>query len=123
MAPGDADYVKNDLAWLIEDQLLPEMRQIWPDAAIETEVIAEVMGLSPMPENAARDLVMALTGANSTDVVSFGTEAGIFQTLGMDVLVCGPGSIEQAHKSDEYLEVSQLAECIALLQRLSERQP
>ena len=122
MVVGDADFVKDDLARLSEDQLLPEMRRIWPDAAIETEVIAEVMGLTPLTENAARDLVMALTGANSTDVVSFGTEAGIFQTLGMDVLVCGPGSIEQAHKPDEYLDISQLAECIALLQRMSQRQ-
>ncbi len=122
VTPGDADFVKGDLARLVEDQLLPEMRRIWRDAAIETDVIAEVMGLTPLSENAARDLVMALTGANGTDVVSFGTEAGIFQTLGMDVLVCGPGSIDQAHKPDEFLEVSQLAECIALLQRLSLRQ-
>ena len=71
-----------------------------------------------MADNAARDLVMALTGANGTDLVSFGTEAGIFQGLGMSALVCGPGSIEQAHKPDEFLEISQLAACVEMLQGL-----
>ncbi|MBD3664127.1 acetylornithine deacetylase [Sulfitobacter aestuariivivens] len=113
---GDADFVKEGLATYITDVLQPEMRAIWPDARIETEVIGEVMGLTPMSRNAARDLVMALTGANSTDVVSFGTEAGIFQSLGMNALVCGPGSITQAHKPDEYLDITQLAACVEMLQ-------
>ena len=115
---SDADLVKADLARLIEETLLPDMRRIWPEARIDTEVVGEVVGLTPMSENAARDLVMALTGANATDVVSFGTEAGIFQTLGMSALVCGPGSIEQAHKPDEYLEISQLGACVAMLEGL-----
>jgi acetylornithine deacetylase len=74
-----------------------------------------------MAENAARDLVMSLTGANGTDVVSFGTEAGIFQQLGMAAVVCGPGSIEQAHKPDEYVAISELAACIDMLEGLAER--
>ncbi|MGB3243347.1 MAG: acetylornithine deacetylase [Sulfitobacter sp.] len=116
---GDADLVKDNLADLVENILLPEMRSIWPDASIDTEIIGEVIGLTPMADNAARDLVMALTGANGCDVVSFGTEAGIFQALGMSALVCGPGSIEQAHKPDEYLEISQLSACINMLQGLA----
>ena len=74
-----------------------------------------------MAENAARDLVMSLTGANGTDVVSFGTEAGIFQQLGMAAVVCGPGSIEQAHKPDEYVAISELAACIDMLEGLADR--
>ncbi len=75
-----------------------------------------------MDDNAARDLVMELTGANGgADVVPFGTEAGIFQGgLGMSVVVCGPpGSIDQAHKPDEYVSEDQMAQCLAMLERLS----
>jgi len=50
--------------------------------------------------------------------VPFGTEAGIFQALGMDVVVCGPGSIEQAHKADEFLAVEQLEQCLKMLEKL-----
>ncbi|OAN77053.1 acetylornithine deacetylase (ArgE) [Sulfitobacter sp. EhC04] len=101
--------------------LLPRMRAVWPDADIVTEVIGETIGLEVMAENAARDLVLELTGTNGTDVVSFGTEAGIFQQLGMAAIVCGPGSIEQAHKPDEYVETSQLAACITMLEELADR--
>lgn len=115
---SDADFVKEDLAGFVTNVLLPQMRAVWPEASIETQTIGEVIGLTPMADNAARDLVMQLTGANGTDLVSFGTEAGIFQSLGMSALVCGPGSIEQAHKPDEYLEISQLAACVEMLEGL-----
>ena len=115
---SDADFVKADLAGYVADVLLPQMQAVWPDASIDTQTIGEVVGLTPMAENAARDLVMQLTGANGTDLVSFGTEAGIFQGLGMSALVCGPGSIEQAHKPDEYLEISQLSACVEMLEAL-----
>ena len=115
---SDADFVKADLKSYVAEVLLPQMRAVWPEARIDTETIGEVVGLTPMADNAARDLVMALTGANGTDLVSFGTEAGIFQGLGMSALVCGPGSIEQAHKPDEFLEISQLAACVEMLQGL-----
>lgn len=79
------------------------------------------MGLEPMDKNAIRDLVAELTGANGADLVPFGTEAGLFQGMGMDVIVCGPGSIAQAHKPDEYVEIDQLAACVSLLERLAAR--
>ena len=75
--------------------------------------------LEKMDSNDARDLVMELTGANGADVVPFGTEAGIFQGLGMSVVVCGPGSIDQAHKPDEYVSEDQMAQCLDMLGRLS----
>ena len=49
----------------------------------------------------------------------FGTEAGIFQNLGVDVVVCGPGSIEQAHKADEFVAVEQLVRCLKMLEKLA----
>ena len=116
---SDADYVKENLRDYCEHSLLPAMRAVYPDATIETEVIGEVCGLEPADENTARDIVAELTGANGTDLVPFGTEAGIFQNLGMDVVVCGPGSIDQAHKADEYVSVDQLGKCVDMLERLA----
>lgn len=118
---ADADFVKSDLATYVEQQLLPAMQAVDPTASIITETIGEVDGLEPMDDNAARDLVSDLTGANTADVVPFGTEAGIFQEFGMSTVVCGPGSIDQAHKPDEYLDLTQLEDCLGMLGRLSDK--
>jgi len=118
---GDADFIKSDLYDYCEDVLLPQMRAVAPQADIRTEVVGEVVGLEPMDKNAARDLVAELTGGNGAETVPFGTEAGLFQSMGMDVVVCGPGSIDQAHKPDEFLELSQLKLCEDMLTRLVTR--
>ena len=118
---ADQAFVKDDLARLCADVLLPAMRAVHPDAAIDTEVIGEVVGLVPMEDNAARDLLCALTGCGDTGTVAFGTEAGLFQELGMSAVVCGPGSIAQAHKPDEYVEVAELSRCLDLLAALPAR--
>ncbi len=115
---GDADFVKSGLHAFCTHRLLPAMRAVSPDADIFTQVIGEVDGLIPADSNEARDVVMELTGANGADTVPFGTEAGIFQSLGISAVVCGPGSIEQAHKPDEFLAIDQLRECLAMLERL-----
>ncbi|MQQ07543.1 acetylornithine deacetylase [Epibacterium sp. SM1979] len=117
--PSDAQFVKAALSDYCGDVLLPAMRTVHPDAAIETEVIGEVVGLIPTEDNSAKRFLSALTGANSADLVPFGTEAGIFQQLGMDVVVCGPGSIDQAHKADEFLSIEQLSRCLDVLQNMN----
>ncbi len=116
---SDADFVKGRLHRYCRDELLPRMQAVFPDAAIETEVVGEVDGLVPSLENEARAILAELTGRNAADVVPFGTEAGIFQSLGMDVVICGPGSIEQAHKADEYVSAAQLGQCLAMLGKLA----
>jgi acetylornithine deacetylase len=118
VAWADADFVKEAVTRLVEEELLPAMRAVSPEAAIRTEVIGEVVGLMPMAENAARDLVRRLTGQNACELVPFGTEAGLFQSMGMSVVVCGPGSIAQAHKPDEFVSRAQLSDCLAMLQGL-----
>lgn len=118
---ADADFVKANLADLVETDLLPRMRAVHAQASITMETIGEVVGLQPMEHNAARDLVAELTGANATDLVAFGTEAGLFQGLGTDVVVCGPGSIEQAHKPDEFVSCAQMALCCDMLERLGHK--
>ncbi|MFZ1728418.1 MAG: acetylornithine deacetylase [Albidovulum sp.] len=115
---GDADFVKADLRDYCAHTLLPMMRAVMPDADIVTEVIGEVDGLIPADDSEAKEIFMELTGANGADTVAFGTEAGIFQALGMSVVVCGPGSIEQAHKPDEFLALDQMDECLTMLERL-----
>lgn len=119
--PGDADLVKADLLAYCSDHLLPEMRAIAPLADIVTEVIGEVDGLVPTEANEARAIALALTGANGAGLVPFGTEAGIFQAIGMQAVICGPGSIEQAHKPDEFIALEQLAEGLRFLERLGDR--
>ena len=114
---GDADFVKAELAKLVET-LLPEMRAVDPGADIRTDIVAEVAGLERVAQNPARDLVARLTGANAAGLVPFGTEAGLFQAIGIPSVICGPGSIAQAHKPDEYLDVDQLEQCLAFLSRL-----
>ncbi len=118
---SDAELVRKTLSEYVEHALLPEMQGVYGEASITQDVVAEVEGLEPMDENAARDLVAELTGANGTGVVAFATEAGLFQQLGVHAIVCGPGSITQAHKADEYLEVEQLDMCCRMLNRLGRR--
>ena len=118
---SDADYVKSEIGYYCENVLLPAMQAMHPNASIETEIMGEVAGLIPTDENEARQIVSELTGTNTTDLVAFGTEAGLFQSLGMDVIVCGPGSIEQAHKADEFLAIDQLTQCLTLLEKLTKR--
>ena len=115
---SDAQFVKQAIAAYCNDTLLPAMRAVHPDASIETEIIGEVAGLIPAEENETKRIISELTGANSAGLVPFGTEAGIFQQLGMDVVVCGPGSIEQAHKADEFLSIDQLSQCLDLLGKI-----
>ena len=104
----DGDYVKSTISRYVDEVLLPHMRSIHPQADIRTEIIGDIVGLEPIPDSLAVALVAELTGSNGTDLVSFGTEAGLFQEIGISTVVCGPGSIEQAHKPDEYIELEQL---------------
>jgi len=121
VVPDDAAFVHDALDTYCADVLLPAMRAVDPNAGIATLTHGEVPGLEPMTANAARDLVAELTGANGTDLVAFGTEAGLFQSMGLDAVVCGPGSIEQAHTADEYVTRDQLNACLGMMSRLAHR--
>ncbi len=115
VAWDDAIRVKAVLERYCAEELLPEMQAVTRAAGIETDVIGEVVALEPRETNGARDLVASVLGANGTELVSFGTEAGLFQEIGLDAVVCGPGSIEQAHKPDEWIAVSELERALSLL--------
>jgi acetylornithine deacetylase len=103
----------------IDTVLLPEMKAKSPKANIKEVYSSIVMGLEPDEHSEAVRLIRDLTGRNSTGVVSFGTEAGLFKAAGISAALCGPGSIEQAHRPDEFVEIAQLEECLGMLDRLA----
>ncbi len=115
----DAEMVKTEMAAYCERELLPMMRAIHPDANIWTEILSKIDGLEPKPDNAAKQLMQVLMDDQDAGLVCFATEGGIFQTMGMDCIVCGPGSIEQAHRADEFVTLEQLESCQRCLQNLS----
>ena len=118
---SDRAFVLDAIDAFAEGELLPAMRAVCAEADIRRVVIGEVEGLEPAAENEARRIVAALTGANGAETAAFGTEAGLFQSLGMDVVVCGPGDIAQAHKPDEWVAPEQLAACLGMLDGLAGR--
>ncbi len=91
----------------------------FPDARIETFVEIEAPGLREEADSPAATLALALSQANHTIAVPYATEAGQFQFGGMPAVICGPGSIDQAHQPDEYIEIAQMAEGVAFLRRLA----
>jgi acetylornithine deacetylase len=120
---GDFSFTHEQITGFVEEVLLPKMVDIHPDAAIITETIGEVAGLEPMTKSEAVALVRALTGnEDPAECVAFSTEAGMFQEMGIDTVVCGPGSIEQAHKPDEFVELDQLSACLEMIEGLEKHQ-
>lgn len=102
-------------------RLRTAMRRISPDCDIRTEQLAGVPGLAPEPAGPAAQLCHALTGRNDTGMVSFAAEAGQFQEAGLSTVLCGPGSIDQAHQPNEYIDIAQVTACEGFLRDLVRR--
>ena len=111
----DGEFVNNELNEFVNKELLPEMKKIFPKSSIKKEIIGEIIGFNKVNKSEACEFISNLTGDNSREVVSFGTEAGLFQEIGISAVVCGPGSIEQAHKVDEFITLDQIKKCLILL--------
>lgn len=92
-----------------------------PEGFVRVTRRSNTEGLAPAPGSAAEALARALTGDNDTRVVSYGAEAGLFQNAEIPAVLCGPGSIEQAHQPDEWIEIAQLEEGAAFMRRLIAR--
>ena len=112
----DGVFLNSELDKYANEVLLPEMRKIYSNSSIKKKIIGEIIGFDRDTKSDACELVSSLTGDNSREVVSFGTEAGLFQEIGISTVVCGPGSIEQAHKVDEYIVLDELKKCLNLLE-------
>ncbi|MBG6071348.1 MULTISPECIES: acetylornithine deacetylase [unclassified Polaromonas] len=104
-------------------RLLPEMLLVEPNAKIAFERLASAPGLSTQEHEAIVQLAIALSRNKATGAVSYGTEAGLFQGAGIPTVVCGPGSIEQAHRPNEFVPLEQVAQCEAFLLRLLDPVP
>jgi len=114
----DGELVNNQMDEFANKKLLPEMKKIFPKSTIKKEVIGEIIGFDRIENSEACEFISNLTGDNSKEVVSFGTEAGLFQEIGISTVVCGPGSIEQAHKVDEFITLEQIKKCLLLLENI-----
>ena len=115
----DGEFVHNELNEFVNKELLPEMKKIFPKSSIKKEIIGEIIGFNRVNKSEACEFISNLTGDNSREVVSFGTEAGLFQEIGISTVVCGPGSIEQAHKVDEFIVLDQIKKCLILLDSIN----
>ncbi|MEC5182342.1 acetylornithine deacetylase [Arthrobacter sp. CG_A4] len=117
--PGDdpdafTSRVEDDLA-----QLRAEIQQENPSADIRMVPLGKVPGLSPEGPRAGLELAQDLTGIIAEETVVYATEAGLFQRAGIDTVVCGPGSMDQGHTANEYIELTQIAACERFLQALA----
>jgi acetylornithine deacetylase len=98
----------------------PRLTRFVSGPTIQTALEVDVPPLAAEPGSAAETLALRLTRSNRTIAVSFATEAGHFQAAGLPTVVCGPGSIDQAHKPDEFVDEAQLAACLDFLQSLAD---
>lgn len=103
-------------------ELIEDMRRTYPQADIVSTPISHMDGVTlPASAASASKLVMHCAQTNQEHVVSYGTEAGVFQNHGIPAIICGPGNIEQAHKPNEYIERSQIDACIRFMHSLTDR--
>lgn len=117
----DADALLREFAEYVRSELEPEMKQVEPGAGFTIEQLSEIPALDNSPETEIVSLAQELALDDTIDKVSYGTEASRFQHAGIPAVVCGPGSIEQAHKANEYIDAAQLQKCEAFLRRLMDR--
>jgi acetylornithine deacetylase len=101
--------------------LEPRMKDIDPKTGFEFKLRARAPAFDINNADPVVSLVLALSGSNATEKVSFATEAGIFQNGGIPTVVCGPGSIAQAHKPNEFVAAEQLTKCENFMDRLVEK--
>lgn len=117
--PGEEarDYLR-EIEAFAREVLEPEMHAIDAKTGIEFHILADVPAFDAGDNAAAVALAQRLTGQNARESVSYGAEAGQFQQAGLQVVMCGPGSIDQAHQPDEFISLSQVEAGTAFMRRL-----
>jgi len=119
--PGfNAHQVADELQTYAEGELLPKMRAVKSDADIRFHSLSAYPGLATSPDSEAARLLALISGSNEFGTVAFGTEGGLFDEAGIPTVVCGPGSMDQGHKPDEFITSEQLSACDAMLTRLAD---
>lgn len=115
----DAQQVAEELVAYAQQTLEPQMRAVQPASAIRFSALSAYPGLDTAAHSVAAQLIARLSGSDSFSTVAFGTEGGLFAAAGIPCVVCGPGSMEQGHKPDEFITLAQLDACDSLLRRLA----
>ena len=119
--PGaNADAIESEVRTYAAS-LLPEMRKVAAEARIDIDTTSDAPGSYLADTHAVTRLAIALARNPDTAKVAYATEAGLFEKAGLPSIICGPGSIEQAHKPNEYCALEQLAQCEMFMDRLVER--
>jgi acetylornithine deacetylase len=119
--PGfNAEQVSDKLQTYAEAELLPKMRAVQNDTDIRLQPLSAYPGLATSSDSEAARLLALLSGSSDFGTVAFGTEGGLFGEAGIPTVVCGPGSMDQGHKPDEFVSLEQLAGCDAMLIRLAD---
>ena len=119
--PGaDAPAIRARVDDWIARELTPLLRQQAPEGTVETASVAAVPALVPEPGGLAESVALQLTGANRAESVSFTSEGGQFQECGISTVLCGPGSVTEAHQPNEFVDVEQLKACEVFLRRLAD---
>jgi acetylornithine deacetylase len=119
--PGeDSAAIRARIDAFVASDLLPRLRQVHPGADVTTRALASVPGLAPEAGSPPEELPRHLTGANQSTVVAYGTEAGLFQDAGIPAVICGPGSMEQGHKPNEFITLAQIEAGTEFQRRLAD---
>jgi len=114
----DPREVAEQLEQYAEQQVLPKMRAVNAASSIRFSELSAYPGLATDPQSQAARLIAQFCGSSEFGTVAFGTEGGLFDAIGIPTVVCGPGSMDQGHKPDEFVSLEQLQGCDAMLQRL-----
>jgi acetylornithine deacetylase len=118
--PGlEAQSIAGRIESYAQAELLPKMRKVQADTDIGFELLNAYPGLATPPDSEAAQLLAVIGELGDFGTVAFGTEGGLFTRAGIPAVVCGPGSMEQGHKPDEFVSVEQLDRCDAMLARLA----
>ncbi len=115
----DPQEIPTRLETFVQEVALKRLNRFGEFGRIETKLEVAVPGLAPEPGSFAETFTLRLAGKNQTQTVPFGTEAGHYQAAGIPTVVCGPGSIDQAHQPDEYITLDQLEAGAAFMRRLA----
>ncbi|SDG86157.1 acetylornithine deacetylase [Pseudomonas benzenivorans] len=116
----DPQQVAEELRAYAETELLPRMRACSASSAIDLQPLSAYPGLATEPHSEAAELLALLAGSRDFATVAFGTEGGLFHQAGIATVICGPGSMAQGHKPDEFVSQQQLDGCDAMLVRLAD---
>ncbi|MDR6352999.1 acetylornithine deacetylase [Pantoea sp. SORGH_AS_0659] len=115
----DAQAVAAEIETFAQSELVPRMQAVAVDSAIRFYPISGYPGLLTDAQSDAARLIAYLTQSSDFSTVAFGTEGGLFHQAGIPSVICGPGSMAQGHKPDEFISIAQLDACDAMLQRLA----